>query len=306
VALNKRIAAAGAVITRPGDQGTEFLLIHRHLRDDWTFPKGKVDPGENLVGAAVREVREETGFAIQLGMPLPTQHYQANGIPKDVNYWHATILKGEFSPNEEVDEIRWLTFDAAKALLTYAHDADVLLAASTAKPTSPLIVLRHTQAMKRAEWIATPIGASSTDAARPLTAVGRMQANTLVSALAAFGVTQVNSSDSRRCRDTVGPYASARSLSINFEPSVSEEQHLLDPMPAQQRVRDIATLSEPVVICTHRPVMPTVMAALSEVFSVEMHGDQAFNPALTPGSIVVYHRDVENLSNILAVERHIH
>lgn len=306
MAIGKRIAAAGAVITRQGKQGTEYLLVHRHLRDDWTFPKGKVDPGENLVGAAVREVREETGFAIQLGLPLPTQHYQANGIPKDVNYWHATILKGEFTANEEVDEIRWLSFDAAKELLTYAHDADVLAAAAGATPTSPLIVLRHTQAMKRAEWAATQLGATSPDAARPLTAVGRMQANTLVSALAAFGVTQVNSSDSRRCRDTVGPYASARSISINFEPSVSEEQHLIDPDHARQRVRDIATVNEPVVLCTHRPVMPSVMDALSEVFAVQLDGANAFNPALTPGSMVVYHRDVRDLSTVLAVERHIH
>ena len=306
MAIGKRIAAAGAVITRPSKQGTEYLLVHRHLRDDWTFPKGKVDPGENLVGAAVREVREETGFAIQLGLPLPTQHYQANGIPKDVNYWHATILKGEFTANEEVDEIRWLNFDAAKELLTYAHDADVLAAAAGATPTSPLIVLRHTQAMKRAEWAATQLGATSPDAARPLTAVGRMQANTLVSALAAFGVTQVNSSDSRRCRDTVGPYASARSISINFEPSVSEEQHLIDPDHARQRVRDIATVNEPVVLCTHRPVMPSVMDALSEVFAVQLDGANAFNPALTPGSMVVYHRDVRDLSTVLAVERHIH
>jgi 8-oxo-dGTP diphosphatase len=306
VAIGNRIAAAGAVITRQSSQGTEFLLIHRHLREDWTFPKGKVDPGENIVGAAVREVREETGFAIQLGLPLPTQHYQANGIPKDVNYWHATILSGQFTANEEVDEIRWLTFDAAKALLTYAHDADVLAAAQVASPTSPLIVMRHTQAMKRAEWAATLIGSTSPDAARPLTAVGRMQANTLVSALAAFGVTQVNSSDSRRCRDTVGPYASARSISINFEPSVSEEQHLINPEFAQQRVRDIATVNEPVVLCTHRPVMPSVMRALSEVFAVQMDGAHAFNPALTPGSMVIYHRDVRNLSNVLAVERHIH
>jgi 8-oxo-dGTP diphosphatase len=306
VAIGKRIAAAGAVITREGNNGTEFLLIHRHLREDWTFPKGKVDPGENIVGAAVREVREETGFAIRLGLPLPTQHYTANGIPKDVNYWHATILNGDFTPNEEVDEIRWLSFDDARELLTYAHDADVLAAAATATPTSPLIVLRHTQAMKRAEWAATEIGSTSPDAARPLTAVGRMQANTLVSALAAFGVTQVNSSDSRRCRDTVGPYASARSISINFEPSVSEEQHLIDPDLARQRVRDIAVVDEPVLLCTHRPVLPSVMDVLSNIFAVQTDGTNAFNPALTPGSMVIYHRDAQNLSNILAVERHIH
>ena len=72
MAATDRIVAAGAVVTRAGKKEIEFLLIFRKYRGDWTFPKGKVDPGEHLLTAAVREVREETGFAVSLGVPLPT------------------------------------------------------------------------------------------------------------------------------------------------------------------------------------------------------------------------------------------
>ena len=66
------VIASGAVPTRQGKSGTEYLLIHRAHRSDWTFPKGKVEPGEHIISAAIREVREETGFAVVLGAPLPT------------------------------------------------------------------------------------------------------------------------------------------------------------------------------------------------------------------------------------------
>ena len=89
------IVAAGAVITRGEGADREFLLIHRSYRSDWTFPKGKVDPGEHVLGAAVREVREETGFAVRLGLPLPTQRYEVNGAPKASHYWHAELIGGD-------------------------------------------------------------------------------------------------------------------------------------------------------------------------------------------------------------------
>lgn len=304
--LSNRIKAAGAVVTRDGENGLEFLLVYREFRNDWTFPKGKVDPGENIVGTAVREVREETGYAIRLGLPLPQRHYQVNGVPKDVYYWHATVLEGDFAPNEEVSSIAWVPRDLAQEMLTYAHDIDVLNAANEAVQTVPLIILRHTQAMKRVEWSLTPEGSTAPDSTRPLTAVGRMQANALVSVMAAFGITQVHSSDSRRCQDTVGPYAGARSLGVILESSVSEEQHSIEPEVASNRVQELAQNAAPIVLCTHRPVMPTVMSALSESLNVSISISTAFDPALTPGSMVIFHRDVNDLNKVVAVERHIH
>lgn len=305
MASSSTIVAAGAVVTRLVGDEKQFLLVHRHFRDDWSFPKGKVDPGEHLLATAIREVREETGFAIRLGLPLPTQRYQANGMPKEVFYWHAELLEGDFVTNEEVDEIRWVDFATAATTLTYSHDVDVLHAAAVAPSTNPFIVLRHTQAMKRAEWQATSTGQRSPDAARPLTAVGRMQATTLIPAIAAFGIASVHSSDSRRCRDTVSPYASARSLAITLEPFLSEESHQADATTSLARVQEIALDPKSSILCTHRPVMPTVMKAIDEAYELLDNPDVSLNPALTPGSLVVFHRDASDLRRILSVERHI-
>jgi len=306
LAATEKIIAAGAVVTRPGAKGTEYLLVHRGYRSDWTFPKGKVDPGEHVLTAAVREVREETGFAIELGIPLPTQTYKVEGKLKDSRYWIGNLLAGEFVANDEVDVIAWLTFEDAAKRLTYGHDLDVLKAASVAKKTTPFIVLRHTQSVKRAEWLLSSDGLSEIDASRPLTAVGRMQANSLVGALAAYGISEIHSSDSRRCRDTVGPYATARSLAVTLEKTVSEERHQEHPEKVRARVTELSSQTNPLVLCTHRPVMPTVMEALSESFNLENEVKKAFDPALTPGSMVVYHRDVADLSTVVSVERHLH
>lgn len=303
----KHIVAAGAVVTRAGANGTEYLLVHRGYRSDWTFPKGKLEPGEHVVGAAVREVREETGYAIKLGIPLPTQTYRVDGSLKDSHYWHAQLVEGEFLRNDEVDEIKWLSYEAAKKKLTYEHDQDVLTAAQKAVATNPFIIMRHTQAVKRAEWSVSTEELSVVDASRPLTAVGRMQATGLVDALAAYGVAKLHSSDSRRCRDTVGPYASARSLAITLEQTMSEERHTEAPNQATDRVLELATSPDSLVLCTHRPVLPTVMQTLGELFVLtDPEIKKAFDPALTPGSFVVYHRNAHDLKKIVAIERHTH
>ncbi len=306
MAATNRIVAAGAVVTRAGKNEIEFLLIFRKYRGDWTFPKGKVDPGEHLLTAAVREVREETGFAVSLGVPLPTQTYEVDGIRKDSHYWVAQKLAGEFVPNDEVDEIAWLSLEQAKAKLTYKHDQEVLAAAANSVPTIPLIILRHTQSVKRGDWLLSSDALSEADTSRPLTAVGRMQANSLVGALAAFGVAELHSSDSRRCRDTVGPYATGRSLPVVLEKTVSEERHKDHPERAIARVKELAEIPRALVLCTHRPVLPAVMEALSSIFTVENETKKTFDPAFTPGTMVVYHRDATNLRRIVSVERHQH
>lgn len=299
------ILAAGAVVTRGQGSKREYLVVHRGYRNDWTFPKGKVDPGEHLVAAAVREVREETGYAIRLGLPLPTQKYTAAGQPKHSHYWHAHLVGGDFVPNDEVDELRWLRLGAATDILTYIHDRDVLNAAADAQMSDPLIVLRHTQATKRADWAQGGDSLADDDQSRPLTGVGRMQAHTLVPVLAAFGTSALHSSDSRRCRDTVSPYASARSLPIHLVPSLSEERHRDDEESAREFVASLATSVTHAALCTHRPVLPTVMTALSEALDLDSGKKKTFDPTLTPGSLVVFHRDPANLRRVWDVERHI-
>ncbi|NBX70848.1 MAG: NUDIX hydrolase [Actinobacteria bacterium] len=298
------VIASGAVPSRQGESGTEYLLIHRAHRSDWTLPKGKVEPGEHVIAAAIREVREETGFAVVLGAPLPTQQYLVKDVPKAVFYWHATIVGGSFVPNDEVDEILWLPLNKAIKKLTYEHDADVLRAAAQLVPTTPFVVLRHTQAMKRAEWKLSNDALATNDASRPLTAVGRIQAVGLSGVLAAFGINTIHSSDSRRCRDTVGPFAGIRSLPIALEASLSEERHTENPTNAHERVSFLADSSDAIVLCTHRPVIPTVMQTLSERFNLTHEVPDAFDPALAPGAYVIYHRAQHDLQQIVAVERH--
>lgn len=122
------VFAAGGVLWRhPKNGKPEVLLVHRPKYDDWTLPKGKLDDGEGAEEAALREVEEETGFRVELGDELPsTDYHDRYGRPKNVRYWVMDIKDGEFSPNREVDEVRWLTVDVAKEALTYARDRAVL------------------------------------------------------------------------------------------------------------------------------------------------------------------------------------
>ena len=124
-AVSDRVDAAGGVVERDG----RVLLVHRPRNDDWTFPKGKLDPGESFEDAALREVEEETGVRCTLERELPSSTYEVNGRPKLVRYWlMAPDAELEFAPNDETDDIRWVTPDEARALLTYDRDRDVLAA----------------------------------------------------------------------------------------------------------------------------------------------------------------------------------
>src|SRR5690242_5455623 len=124
------IVAAGAVVVR---KGPEVLLVHRPKYDDWSFPKGKLDPGEHETTAAVREVAEETGLDVRLGVPLTTQSYDVrNGTvrPKVVHYWAARVVGGDdvstYRPNAEIDAVAWVPLDQAAKKLSYKRDRETL------------------------------------------------------------------------------------------------------------------------------------------------------------------------------------
>ncbi|MEM9612150.1 MAG: polyphosphate kinase 1 [Actinomycetota bacterium] len=120
------IHAAGCVVYRLGANGVEVLVAHRPHREDWSFPKGKRDPGETDRETAIREVQEETGFDVVLEDELPSAHYEFKGRPKVVRYWLASLAGGHFQPNDEVDRIRWLTVREAANTLSYEHDRSLL------------------------------------------------------------------------------------------------------------------------------------------------------------------------------------
>jgi 8-oxo-dGTP diphosphatase len=122
------VQAAGGVVSREAGGGVEIALVHRPKYDDWSLPKGKLDPGEGFEEAALREVEEETGLRCELGRELGETRYRDNkDRPKVVRYWAMDVKDGgEFEPNDEVDELRWVPIDEAKAMLSYDFDRDLV------------------------------------------------------------------------------------------------------------------------------------------------------------------------------------
>ena len=117
------VKAGGGVVVRHSENGPEVAVVHRPRYDDWSFPKGKLDPGETWEQAALREVEEEIGLRCRLGDELsPTSYRDAKGRAKVVRYWLMEPLDGAFEPNDEVDEMRWVTPAEAEGLLSYEHD----------------------------------------------------------------------------------------------------------------------------------------------------------------------------------------
>jgi 8-oxo-dGTP diphosphatase len=113
-------------VRRRADGALEVLLVHRPRYRDWTFPKGKVRKGESDADAARREVHEETGLTCELRSELPRTHYMDLKLrKKTVRYW-AMECSGRFEPNDEVDEVAWVSLDEARTRLTYERDIDVL------------------------------------------------------------------------------------------------------------------------------------------------------------------------------------
>ena len=131
-AADNHVRAAGGVVWRPSDDGPpRIVVVHRPRYDDWSLPKGKCDEGESDAECALREVEEETGYACRLGGELPSTEYHDNkGRPKTVRYWAMEPIDGDgmFTPNAEIDEIRWLPIPDAVKLLSYDRDRPVVLA----------------------------------------------------------------------------------------------------------------------------------------------------------------------------------
>jgi 8-oxo-dGTP diphosphatase len=131
VSEEPEVRAAGAAVWRHGEAGVEWAVVHRPRYDDWSLAKGKLDPGEGFEEAAVREVEEEIGVRGVLGAELPSTTYHDNkGRSKLVRYWLMEAVDGgAFTPNDEVDALRWATAAEALDMLTYERDRDVLTAA---------------------------------------------------------------------------------------------------------------------------------------------------------------------------------
>lgn len=293
------ILAAGVVLLRAGGDGPEVLVVHRPQRTDWSLPKGKLEPGEHIITTAVRECDEETGYAVVLGAPLPTLEYSVDQDTKRVWYWRANVRADEgFTPDDEVDEIRWVRLSELDNILTYPTDIAIVKSASQLPSTSPFILLRHTQAIKRANF------KGSSDAERPLSGRGRSQSKALIPLLDAFGVTDVHASDTTRCVETVGRFAKSIDTKVHIEPALTEASHERHPNRAARRILELAREPEPIVVCSHRPVLPTLVSALQAEFGCQ--DEDIWDPRLPPGGFIVVHRTFAEDGSIAAisVERH--
>ena len=278
------VLAAGAVVFRPGRQ---VLLVHRPKYDDWSFPKGKLDPGEHPATAAVREVAEETGLRVRLGVPLAGQRYDVVAGTKQVHYWVAQVVGDDdvagYAVNEEIDQVVWLPYEEALVRLTYERDRRTLVDAKPLRRrTHAVLVLRHAQARPRKSW-------SEDDRRRPLAPAGEEQARALVPLLAAYGVTRVVTSSSTRCVETVRPYAAAAELAAEEHDGLSQEDAAAASVAPI--VSALVAGDEDAVLCGHRPMLPLVLDALGLP-----------DPGLAPAELLVAHvrRGV-----VLATERHL-
>jgi len=287
----KKVAAAGTVVLRPvADGEPEVLLVHRPRYNDWSLPKGKINPDEYLAGCAVRETREESAVDVRLGLPLDQITYPLNGGMKTVSYWQARGVHADVHhAGDEVDEVLWLPASEALEQLTYDDERPLITqAVELPADTTPVVIVRHGKAMLRANW-------TGRDRARTLNERGRRQSRLLVPLLEAFGVGRLASSNAVRCVKTLQPYAKAHRLDVEGWSSLTEEEGEKSPKSVVTLTRRLARQAiesgVPLAICGHRPVLPLMLEALGV-------------PArpLQPGSAIVAHLDPSG--KVLAVEIH--
>ncbi|MEV6360236.1 NUDIX hydrolase [Nocardia asteroides] len=250
--VRPNIHAAGAVLWRDGGAGPEIAVIHRPKYGDWSLPKGKLDPGETPVVAAVREVGEETGLPCTLGRYLGHVTYPIPGHRqlKRVDYWAAEAAAGEFAVNAEVDELRWFPLDRLMDQLSYPMDRQVVrMFARLPARTSTVLLVRHAKAGKRSRF-------DGPDALRPLEPAGARQAKELTPNLLAFGASEIHSADPLRCIQTVTPLAEQLNIEINCEPMFSEQGYDSAKSAARQRFLSLVTDRGVPVVCSQGGVIP--------------------------------------------------
>jgi 8-oxo-(d)GTP phosphatase len=307
------IFAAGAVLWREVEGKLLVAVIHRARYDDWSFPKGKQDPGECLPETAVREIREETGLKIKLGVRLKVVRYTVgDNIPKEVHYWAARVsdsalAKSKFEPSEEVAEVTWKTPEDARRVLTYEFDQQILdevmaLYLQKLLRTKPVIILRHAKATPRSEWKG---GKGLDDGHRPLLPAGSLQANALVPLLGAFAPQRLVTSTWVRCKSTLAPYAKRRKIKLIERSQLSELGNANGPQRTEKVIHDLVEDGRSVVICTHRPALPTIVGAVASYGSAAQADILEASLALAPGDMTVIHMTREKSAStrqIVAIE----
>ncbi len=322
------VRSAGAVVWRrakgapkivpgrpvpPGD--LQFLIVHRPRYRDWSWPKGKAEHNETIPAAAVREVEEETGYPVALGVPLTTQRYRlGSGHLKEVYYWTGTLLKDgpglasrapvKRASKKEIDIVQWVSADRARSMLTRRGDKRLLTevinrAGRGELIASTTILLRHAKAVDRALW-------RGKEGKRPLTRQGGVQALDLVPLLSAFGVKAVHTSPWKRCAQTVLPYAAIAGAKFRSHAFLSEDALAENPELSGQLVAEmLEKRCGARVISFHRPGYDALLEPIRKAAPRRLAAvmDQP-RKTLSRAEMLVVHVAHTSAPRVVAVERY--
>ena len=303
------VYAAGAVCWREVDGKLMILVVHRTVHGDVTIPKGKVDPGESLPQTAVREIEEETGLSVALGVPVGVSRYPlSGGRTKIVHYWSAeatddAIRRSTFVPNGEIAALEWVSIKRARSYLSYATDVEILenfaaLVESGVTRTFAIIALRHAKALPHEAW-------DGTDATRPLSERGVRQAASIVDTLAAFHPKRIVTSDATRCVTTVTPLSVASGIELKRTASISQDAYDAGEADIRAVVGKRVRSRKTAVLCSHGPVLPTLMREIALATGTPVGAYVTDAAALETAAFSVVHLSQTNPSSgIIAIETH--
>ena len=301
------VYAAGVVCWRPTKTSFEVAVVYREKYDDWTFPKGKVDPGELLPETAVREVEEEAGIRVRLGRKLAVLSYKIGaGNTKEVHYWvskvkDSAIAKSKFKPNKEIAKVEWVEASKALNLLTYSHDQDLLKqtiqwSENSELETRGLVILRHTTATPRNEWVGE-------EAKRPLLPEGKKQAKRLVTLIDAYGPKRLVTSPWTRCQQTVAPYSKKTQRTLIERSQLTELSNQRGPRKTKNVIEDTFGQNKNALICSHRPALPTIIETFAKHATKQVSASLAEEHTLAPGEFLVLRVSMAQKPKVIAYER---
>ena len=258
------IWAAGAVVYRMRAGRPEILLTHRPRYDDWSLPKGKIDRGESFEECAEREVEEETGVTGVVEGYIGTVGYVTGaGNNKAVRYWLLQAKDEAFKPNQEVDKIRWFRPKKAMSKATYTRDEAIIRSAvRMAKGRKPgtIYLARHAHAGDKKKW-------RKADGVRPISKKGQEQVNSLTTRLVRTPITDVISSPSLRCEQSVAPLAARLGLNVKTAGALRRDT------PPEKVIRLIRkNRGRRVVMCSHGETIGPLIDRLAQDPKVDLRG----------------------------------
>ena len=282
------IQAAGAIVWRNSKDKTEVAIIHRPKYDDWSFPKGKVEPSESLIACAYREVIEETNIQTEFGAFLGDVEYLTPDGKKRVSFWAAkAINQRDFIQNSEVDQLKWVEVKKVKDLLTLETDKKILAQFFKLDiNTKPFILLRHAKAVTREEW-------QGDDDDRPLDSLGQNQANRLLAIYQVYNIEQIHTSDAVRCYDTVNPIVKGLGIKLEVTGKLGESTYKKDKEKAFEYAKDLIKEDARILLCSHNPILPKMLNKLTKKSDVD-----ADEGKLSPADGWVIHRNGKEIIQI--------